>query len=126
MRHRSDRFRTVPHLERLETRDAPATLVGATRVTYQDIDGDNVSVTFSKPILNAGNVNSIFAFGLGNVNGSNALKQRLLEINLVGVAGAAGTTFTTSAVHSSVTGGDGFAALGHVDATGIDLGAVTI
>jgi hypothetical protein len=126
MQRYRDRFRLVPRLERLETRDAPATLVSATKMTYQDIDGDNVSVTFSKPILNAGNVNNIFTFGLGNVNGSNALKQRLLEIDLAGVAAASGTTITTSAVHSSVTGGDGFAELGHIDATGIDLGAVTI
>jgi hypothetical protein len=120
------RSRAILCMEQLETRDAPATLVGANKVTYQDADGDNVAVTFSKPILNAGNVNSVFTFGSGNVNGSNAVKQQLRVVDLVGVAGAAGTAITTSAVRSPVTGGDGFAALGQIDATGIDLGAVTI
>ena len=53
---RSTRLR----LEALEGRDAPATLVGATKVTYQDTDGDTVTVAFSKPVLNAGNVGTIF------------------------------------------------------------------
>src|SRR5262245_39577625 len=126
---RRDRRRCflVPKVEQLETRDAPATLIGATKVTYQDIDGDNVSVVFSKPILTSVTVaNSIFTFGLGNVNGSNALKQRLLEINLNGLTAAAGTAITTAAVRSPTNGGDGFAELGHIDATHIDLGAVII
>src|SRR6186997_636417 len=123
MRH-ARRTSSPLRLEQLETRDAPATLVSATKMTYQDIDGDNVAVTFSKPILNAGNANSIFTFGLGNVNGSNADKQRLLAISLVGVAGTGGTTVTTKAVRSATNDGDGFANLGHIDATGIDLGTV--
>src|SRR5205085_6255815 len=72
-------------LEPLERREAPATLVSATKLTYQDVDGDNVAVTFSKPILNAGNVNSVFLFNTGTVDGSNATKQQLQEINLTGV-----------------------------------------
>src|SRR5262245_60504375 len=43
-------------LESLEPRDAPATLVSPMKLTYQDADGDNVAVVFSKPILNATNV----------------------------------------------------------------------
>src|SRR5262245_7530894 len=101
-------------LEALESRYALATLASATRLTYQDVDGDRVAVTFSKPILNAGNVNTIFTFssGTGAVNGSNAAREQLRQINLVGVAGAAGTTITTSATRSAVNGGDGFAAPG--------------
>ena len=95
-------------------------------MTYQDIDGDSVAVTFSKPILNTANVNTIFTFGLGNVNGSNAAKQRLLEINLVGVTGAAGTTITTRPSAARPTAATASRNLGHIDATGIDLGAVTI
>ncbi len=117
--------RAVPlRLECLEGRDAPATLVGGNKVTYQDVDGDNVSVTFSKPILSAGNVDSVF--GAGFVNGNNNTKQQLQKIDLTGIGAAAGTTITLTATRSPTNFGDGFAALGHIDATGIDLGAVTI
>ena len=121
------RPRTILHLESLQGRDAPATLVGPTKLTYQDTDGDNVTVTFSKPIVNPGNANSIFTFDFGTVDGSNATKQLLRSINLTGVGQAAsGTAITVTAVRSPSTGGDGFAAVGHIDATGIDLGTVTI
>ena len=112
--------------DHLEPRTLLATLVSATKLTYQDKDGDNVDVTFGKSILTAGNVNTIFAFDTGTVDGSNATKQQLKTINLVGVAGAAGTTITTKAVHSAANGGDGFAALGQIDTTGLDIGNVTI
>lgn len=110
----------------LESRVLLATLVAANKLTYQDVDGDTVTVSFSKNILNAGNVNAIFQFNTSTVNGSNATPQQLQTINLVGVAGAAGTTITTTAVRSGVTGGDGVAALGQIDATGLDLGIVTL
>jgi hypothetical protein len=110
----------------LESRTLLASLVSATKLTYQDADGDNVTVTLSKAVLTAGNVNSIFTFDVGTVDGSNTTKQQLRTINLTGVAGIAGTTITTAAVRSATTGGDGFAALGQINATGIDIGAVTI
>ena len=110
----------------LEQRTLLASLVSATKLSYQDTDGDNVTVTLSKPVLTAGNVNSIFTFDTGTVNGSNATKQQLRSINLGGVLGVAGTTITTAAVRSATTGGDGFAAVGQINATGIDIGAVTI
>lgn len=112
--------------QQLETRILPATLVNPTTLTYQDIDGDNVAVTFSNPILAAANVNSIFAFNTGNVNGNNNVPQQLRSIKLSKVAAASGTTITTVATRNPVKGGDGFAALGQIDATGRDLGAVTI
>ncbi|MBC7965874.1 MAG: hypothetical protein H7Z17_08110, partial [Fuerstia sp.] len=43
-----------------------------------------------------------------------------------GLAAAAGTTITTVATRNPVKGGDGFAALGQINATGRDLGAVSI
>lgn len=110
----------------LEARIVPATLVSPNMMTYQDFDGDDVTVTFFDPILNAGNVNTIFSFNSGNVNGSNVLPQQLRSINLSSVAAAAGTTVTTVATRNPVKGGDGFAALGQLNATGRDLGAVTI
>jgi hypothetical protein len=122
------RRRARPRLgvEPLEPREVPATLVGPTTLTYRDADGDNVTVTFSKPILTAGNVNTVFAFDAGSVNGNNAAKQLLEKITLTGVAGAAGTTVTTSATRSLLHGGDGLATLGELVATGLDLGAVVI
>jgi hypothetical protein len=119
------RPRSILRCEQLERRDAPATLVGNTKVTYQDFDGDNVAVIFSKPILNAGNVDTIF--GAGFVTGSNTTKQTLSMIALapIGVA-VQGVSITTSAIRSPVNGGDGFATVGHIDATGFDLGAVKI
>ena len=116
------------NVEPLEDRAVPATLVSPTTLTYQDFDGDNVTVRFSLPVLNAGNVNSIFMFssGAGAVNGSNATKEGLLKINLMGVTGAAGTSVTTTAVRSLTNGGDGFATLGELLALNLDLGVVNL
>jgi hypothetical protein len=117
--------RSILRCEQLERRDAPATLVGNTKVTYQDFDGDNVSVIFSKPILDAGNVDTIF--GAGFVTGNNTTKQTLSMIALAPIGAVArGVSITTSAVRSPVNGGDGFATLGHIDATEIDLGAIKV
>src|SRR5262245_56092140 len=114
-------------LEQLETRDAPATLVSATKLTYQDVDGDNVAVTLSKPLLTAVNVNSVFAFDTGSVDQSNSTKQQLRTINLTGFGvAAAGTSINAVAAHSPVTGGDGQVNVGFINSTGIDLGAVNI
>jgi hypothetical protein len=122
-RHRS----TGLSAEQLESRQAPATLAGATRLTYQDADGDSVAVVFSRPLLTPGNVNSVFTFFVGGVNGSNLDPQQLRTINLSGLgAAAAGTSVTVTAKRSPVRGGDGFANVGQIDATGIDLGPVMI
>src|SRR5260221_8892990 len=125
--HRTNRFRSILSLECLEPRDAPATLVSGTRLSYQDVDGDSVAVTFSKSILTAGNVNSVFTFDVGSVNGANAVEQQLRRIDLTGIgAPAAGTAITTAATRSPTNGGDGYAAVGEIIATGINLGTVTI
>ena len=113
--------------DHLESRLLLATLVNTTTLTYQDTDGDNVTVSFSRPILtNATVANSVFTFDTGTVNGSNAGKQQLRSINLASLPAAAGTTITTTAVRSATTGGDGFAALGQINATGRDISTVTI
>jgi hypothetical protein len=116
-------------VEHLELRHTPATLVSPTTLTYQDADADHVTVTFSKAILNADEVNDVFTFDTGNVTvpGDNTVRQQLRTINL-SLPGllAAGTNVTVTAVPSATTGGDGFAAVGQIDATDIDLGKVTI
>ena len=79
------RPRTWLRLEQLESRLAPATLSSPTMLTYQDADGDNVTVTLSRPILNVGNVNAVFTFAAGSVNGSNATMQQLQKIDLTAI-----------------------------------------
>jgi hypothetical protein len=107
----------------LEPRDAPATLVNASTVTYQDTDGDLVTATISKPILTAGNANQIFLFATGSVNGDNTSSQQLQEIHLTGLASAAGVNVQVKATRA---GGDGFVDVGYVNATGIDLGSLRV
>lgn len=112
--------------ESLEDRQMMATLVTPTILTYQDIDGDDVTVKFSKPILTSqAQANAIFDFAVGSVNNSNAQKQQLRGIDLGSLAAAAGTTISLTAAANNTQGGDGFAALGRILAN-LDLGAVTI
>ncbi len=117
-------------VESLEVRQIPATLVSPTTLTYQDLDGDNVTVKFSQPVLNAGNVNAVFNFstGAGAVNGNNNTKQMLLDIDLAGQLPAVLTNITTTATKSAVNGGDGFATLGRLSTnfSNAPLGTVTI
>src|SRR5687767_2890429 len=98
------RRRAVLNIELLESREAPATLVGNNKVTYQDLDGDNVTVTFSKPILTPANVDAVFKFDTGTVNGSNSAKQQLRRIDLPGLGTAAsGVNISTLAVRDKLT-----------------------
>src|SRR5262245_22651166 len=114
-------------VESLEDRAVAATLVSPTTATYQDVDGDQVRVSFSKPILRADNVNSVFGFFPGSVDGSTTVPQQLRWIDLTHLgAAAARIAITVTAVRPPAGTGDGLAAIGHIDATGIDLGAVTI
>src|SRR5262245_35938780 len=77
------RFASV-RLEPLESRYAPASMVSSTKLSYRDADGDSVAVTFSKPILNAGNVNDVFQFDVGDAKSGNAAPQQLQKIILKG------------------------------------------
>jgi hypothetical protein len=51
---------------------AAGPLVNAKTVTYQDIAGDTVTVALSNSLLAAANVNSVFLFTFGSVNGDNS------------------------------------------------------
>jgi len=116
-------------VDQLESRYAPARLLGPTQLVYQDKDGDAVTVTFTKPVLNFGNPNTIFTFdsGVGAVNGSTAAREQLRRIDLTSIPVASiGVGIKVNAIRSPINGGDGFAAVGEVNATGIDLGAVRI
>src|SRR3954467_10479861 len=116
-------------LEPLESRHAPARLIGPTALTYQDKDGDTVTVAFSRPVLAAFAPGAIFTFdsGPGAINGSTAVQEQLQRIDLTGTpAAATGTAITVTAVRGPANGGDGFAAVGEIVATGIDVGVVKV
>lgn len=122
-------------LEPLEDRIAPATLVDASTVTYQDVDGDAVTVKFSKPVFSGGNTGdfmNVFNFNFNNY-ADNADPQQLRHIDLGMLTDpsiAAGTDITLTVKKANNTTlnlfGDGFANTGTITATGIDLGKVTL
>ena len=123
-------MKTNPHsIEPLESRIAPSTVltfVNANSAAYDDVDGDRVTVKFSKPILTSGNVGTVLhtvASGLG---------LQLQFIDLTGLAAAPdGTGITITAAlqdidHNGSKDGDGFVNVGQINATAHDLGAVSI
>lgn len=114
-------------LEPLESRAVPAVFVNANTVTYKEADGDTVKVALSKPILKTGpggNVDSIFKFNTGAVDGSLA-PQVLQTLDLTPVAAAAnGLNVTVSAVKADGT--KSTADVGFINAHAILMGAVTV
>lgn len=95
-------------IESLETRIAPAGI----QLTYVDIDGDKVTITASKGSLTASNLT------LSDSDAGNLLTLSLTDTSFSG----ADITFTVKKGPK----GDGRADLGTLDATGVDLGTVTI
>ena len=112
-------------VETLETRHVRATLMNATTLTYQDVNGDNVSVVFSKPVLNQANLATIFSFDTGNFLNNNT-KQQLEKIDLQFISAVVGANITITANKSATNGGDGFANVGEISALNKDLGNVTV
>jgi len=108
------------------------TLVSPTTLTYQDVDGDIVTVRFSKPVLTSTALASaVFHFDTGSVNGNDTAGQQLQTIDLTqlptigGTSVASGISLTITARRSKA-GGDGLVDVGFINATGIDLGAVLV
>jgi hypothetical protein len=101
-------------IERLEPRIAPASLTGRT-LKYVDLDGDSVTVAFSKGTLAAGNFTFDTAFG-------DAGPQQLQRIAVTGVADIDTANITVTVKRGP--DGDGVAHVGEIIATGRDLGAV--
>jgi hypothetical protein len=110
-----------PQLDRLESRDAPASLVNPTTVTYTDVDFDIVTVKISKGAFVDPNVSTDdFTF-----TGSPVFGEKLVLLNLSNDGGAfdgASLTFTVERGPN----GDGFVNVGYINSTGNDLGVVTI
>src|SRR5438552_19013577 len=106
-------------LECLELRLAPATLVSPTTLTYQDVDGDLVTVKISKPVLDPATINSVFTFDTGSVNGSNSTPQQLQRIDLTPLGAAAAGASLSITAHQSSTGGNSLVNVGFINAGGI-------
>lgn len=97
-------------VEILESRIAPAAIAH-----YTDVDGDKVTVTSSTGV----------SFDLGNalhVTGGQLQSLELKSATFGGEFVGANITFTVV----KAAGGDGLANVGYIDATGVDLGTVTV
>lgn len=116
--------RWVPQIELLEARLTPATRIDSTLISYREPDGDDVQIRLSKPLLTSDAVaNNVVHFDTGAVDGTSA-PQQLQTVDLTGLA-AAGLSLTITATPSSA-GGDGFAAVGFINAAGFDLTKVNV
>lgn len=109
------RFR--PSMDALENRLVPAVLVNATTLTYQDVDGDAVTVSVTRGTLAEANFTFDGAFG-------NSGPQQLRVIDLSD-AEFQGSDLTITAARGG-GGGDGFANVGLIDGRGVDLAEVVV
>lgn len=119
--------KVVSSIEGLEGRIAPATLVSPAMVTYTDVDGDLVTVKFSKNLLTSlATANGVFDFNTGSVqSGADATAQQLWLLDLSSF-GAAATGLSISISATAAGGGNGVADVGAIRATNVSLGKVTI
>lgn len=118
-------------IEPLELRIAPAAIfINATTATYLDVDGDQVTVKFSKPILTPANAASVLitaTAGMGE-------QLRTIDLTIAGLPSPAGTNLSITAKPQDLApvdgipdkSGDGQANVGWLTASGIDLGVVSI
>ena len=123
---RKPRSRFLLQVEQLEARLAFASRIDDFTVTYQDVDGDNVTVLSSLPIFTPGNVNAILKFDQGSVNGNNTLPQQLQQVNVSGLPSGSvnGVSLTISAAQNP--GGDGLVNVGYIDGSGKNLGNIVV
>lgn len=113
-----------------------AHLVGKSTVTFSDGEGDHVTVTLSKPLLTAANVNNVFQFSGGTVDDGVPMGRLLNAINLTALDPvlAKGIGVTVTALRKSLTASgdpthifsDGLGDVGRINAVGLDVGAISI
>ena len=103
-------------IELLEPRVAPAALTGNV-LTYTDIDGDLVKITFSHATMAA----SDFVFSNGSVDGTTSTPQFLTSLSMSGHEGG-GFTLTAKQHNGE---GDGRANIGTITST-TNLGSIRI
>ena len=90
-------------------------IVNDKTATYLDQEGDRVTVKVSQGTLDAGNFKMAF-----KANGG-------LELHLLNLSGAEFNLANVSILaKKTAAGGDGFAQVGRIDATAVDLGKVTV
>ena len=119
------RLTASPTIEPLEARIAPATLVNPTTVTFQDKNGDAVTVTISTPLFTTASVAKVFTFDTGSVNGDNSAEQQLELLNITKLGHAAsGMDISITAV--PVDSSPGVVNVGYINSSNIDLGNVTV
>ena len=111
--------------EPLESRHLLATLVSPWMVWYQDQDGDLVQVRLTQPLLSPANVNDVFRFAEGNVNGSTAARQELETLDLSTLDVGPGLSMLITVIARSRLG-DGVANVGSIEATGRSLSTVWV
>jgi len=105
---------TASSVEALEARIAPA-VVTARLVTYTDTDGDLVELRASQSVFTAANL----AFVPGVAGGET------LELLALGTV-AKGAQITFKATTPAGSAGDGFVAVGVIDAHGVDLRSIVV
>jgi len=131
-------------IEPLEGRIAPASLLNATTISFNDLDGDVVTVKFSKPLFDPAKtiaenkLNDVFKFSNGAtaVPFENAGPQQLqladltkvstIFVNGGAVNPAGGTSVTITAVKGAGAVGNDTTNVGAIKATGLSLNAVSI
>ena len=111
---------TVPSIETLESRIAPAGLIAFSgdhkTATWTDVDGDKVTLFVSKGRLDT---------ALFTTDQTPATGLLVTKLDLTG-AEFAGANVRLGAVRDPLTGGDGAVNLGYLNAAGHDLNIVTV
>ncbi|MEA3209164.1 MAG: hypothetical protein QOE70_2221 [Chthoniobacter sp.] len=98
---------------------APAvTIVNGTTATYTDVDGDLVTIKTSKGTLGA---TDFFLFNAGTVGGA-----QLATVNFADDGAEFQGSDLTITAQRTALGGDGHVNVGRIDATGVDLGKVSV
>jgi hypothetical protein len=128
----------VRGIEPLEGRIAPATFT-ANSVSFTDLDGDLVTVTFSKNLfdptktVSVNNLDDIFTFsnGTGTSVFSDSGPQQLQRLDLTQARTFPGFAFKAEGasvriVATQAGGGDGFTNVGSIEAAGLALGNVRV
>jgi hypothetical protein len=114
------------HIEPLESRIAPAiVLLNAQTVTYDDGDGDKVTVKISKGAFEDPNASGQTTWLFGAPLTGIAGREQLQVLNLSFFTALDGANLSITAVPTAA-GGDGTVSVGYLNATGIDLGSVAI
>ena len=114
---RESSMKTALPIEILESRIGPASLSGNV-LTYTDLDGDLVTITFSP---SAQLTPEAFSFDTAF---DTAGPQQLQEVNLATVPGAGGMSIAMKVMTAGA--GDGRADIGAIDAHGLDLGKISL